>query len=686
MQILPTFPPGFTPRARVLIYKNTTNIGDAIQTVAITRLLGGACAGVYRDSPMPGLYSEVPFVVNGWLGRGRPGSGGNCIFAGVHLGHREADYVRWIRESGNAVGARDQYTKGLLASNRISSEMIGCTTLTLPRYSGPRRGRYSIDVNPVPGTEYLSSTIPDLAWADEWELALHRLDQLRKAEIVYTRRLHVVLPCLAFGTPVVFPSNEFRDLFDKSRLSLLHDIGFAYGEVVEMDVTPLADLYVRFLENAVNSPIRPVDHPSMPIPIMLPGSGQPDLPEPAVEATPAKPSPDVPLQIHCKAAPSVSALVMTKDGATRLPACLESIRRTAFVKNIVVCVDNRTTDESLNVARSFTPYVHLVPGGYPEMLMSRLMPLCPGDYILRLDDDEQLGGNWEKQYFDLLVRFNEITHFWLPRRWAVPPGDHFIATRPWFPDLQMCLFLNDPSLISCPARVHEHLKVKGRSLVLWDRWIEHFNLVLSSRADREAKCRRYLELRPEYDLSRYYLFEDEILPVRPMTTSPTLVAEELSQVANRFRSFMVYEPDSELSFRAGGNGSSYALGDWSTPEPWGTWTLNEEVAICLPMEQSIGREATLVVVVLPFLCPQHPVSRVQALYFGELVADWIFEAPGWVEKRIALSADLISNDKCPVFTFRVVNPASPSEVDLSGDSRRLGIGFASLRLVCGPTG
>jgi hypothetical protein len=36
----------FVPRARVLIYEGTTNIGDAIQTVAIARLLGGVCAGV----------------------------------------------------------------------------------------------------------------------------------------------------------------------------------------------------------------------------------------------------------------------------------------------------------------------------------------------------------------------------------------------------------------------------------------------------------------------------------------------------------------------------------------------------------------------------------------------------------------------------------------------------------------
>jgi len=98
------------------------------------------------------------------------------------------------------------------------------------------------------------------------------LDQLRKAELVYTRRLHVVLPCLAFGTPVMFPANEFRDLFDKSRLGLLHDIGFVYGEAVEMDVTPFADRFIRFLESALNTPIRPVEHPSMPIPVMLPDS------------------------------------------------------------------------------------------------------------------------------------------------------------------------------------------------------------------------------------------------------------------------------------------------------------------------------------------------------------------------------------------------------------------------------
>jgi len=58
-----------------------------------------------------------------------------------------------------------------------------------------------------------------------------------------------------------------------------------------------------------------------------------------------------------------------------------------------------------------------------------------------------------------------------------------------------------------------------------------------------------------------------------------------------------YEPESEVSFRAGGNGSSYTLSDWSTPEPSGTWALNEEAAVCLPLEEPLCSEATLVVMV-----------------------------------------------------------------------------------------
>ena len=666
----------FRPRARVLVYRRTTNIGDAIQTVAMARLLGGTCAGVYRDSPIPDLYLDVPFVVSGWLGWGSPVDGGNCIFAGVHLGHREPDYVRWIRESGRPVGTRDEYTKRLLACNNVSSEAIGCATLTFPRYTGPRRGRLSVDVEPVEGTQLETSVIPNLSWADQWGLALHRLDQLRKAEIVYTRRLHAILPCLAFGTPVVFPFREFRDLFDKTRLSLLHDIGFLFDQPVEMDVGPIAERFVRFLETALEAPLRPVEAPCMPVPVMAPAIE--GAPSPA--ARPVEPSRDAARQPSLTARPRVSTLVVTRDGASRLPACLASIQESGFAEDVVVCVDSRTTDESVAVARSFTQHVHLVRGGHIEMVESRLASLCPGDFVLRVDDDERLGGDWDKKYFEFLVRCNDITHFWTPCRWVVPPGDQFIASPPWFPDLHMRLYLNNPLIISCPNRIHECLRVEGRPLVLYDRWIEHLNLVLSPRAEREAKCRRYLSLRPDHDLSLYYLYEDQSVELMPLTTSPLTAAEIMSKDLKPFRPLVIYQPGSDLLFRSDGNAHGYLLDGWNSPESWGAWTLDHEAGLCLPLEESMGRGATLTAVVQPFVNAKHPVSSVQVLYFGQRIAEWTFESSAQVEKQIVLSPDLVSSDRSPSFVIRVLNPASPIELGDSTDPRRLGLGFVSLRL------
>src|SRR5262249_25485175 len=131
-------------------------------------------------------------------------------------------------------------------------------------------GRYSIDVEPVAGTETGTSIIPDMSWADQWKAALERLDQLRRAELVYSRRLHVILPCLAFGTPVVFPLSQYRDLFDKSRLDLLHTLSFMYDEPIEMDVACIAERFVRFLSDALSTSIEPVEVPSIPVPLLPP--------------------------------------------------------------------------------------------------------------------------------------------------------------------------------------------------------------------------------------------------------------------------------------------------------------------------------------------------------------------------------------------------------------------------------
>ena len=78
------------PRFYVFRYEDSGNLGDAIQTYALCRLLGGSCVGIDRDREMPpDLDRRVPLAANGWLGYRAHQEPTNVLFAGVHLARHE---------------------------------------------------------------------------------------------------------------------------------------------------------------------------------------------------------------------------------------------------------------------------------------------------------------------------------------------------------------------------------------------------------------------------------------------------------------------------------------------------------------------------------------------------------------------------------------------------------------------
>ncbi len=255
------------PRFYVFRYEDSGNLGDAIQTHALCRLLGGPCVGIDRDREMPpDLDRRVPLAANGWLGYRAHQEPANVLFAGVHLARHETAFRDWMRRSPYHVGARDPYTAGLLGSLSVPHELIGCATLTFERYRGPRHGRFAIDVPAGPTDTPLTNTIGPLPWPEQWSLAAERLNVLRRAQLVTTSRLHVILPCLAFGTPVVFPAAAFHDAFEKQRLSLLFHLGFPFDTAVQLDVQSHAAAYVAFLE-ANLGPLQRTETPPLPAPL-----------------------------------------------------------------------------------------------------------------------------------------------------------------------------------------------------------------------------------------------------------------------------------------------------------------------------------------------------------------------------------------------------------------------------------
>jgi len=200
----------------------------------------------------------------------------------------------------------------------------------------------------------------------------------------------------------------------------------------------------------------------------------------------------------------LSGVVMTLNGEQRLERVLASFK--PLCDEMVVCIDDATQDRSAELAQDLGAKVQFLPHqGYIEPSLPAMYAACSGDWVLRLDDDESLAGPWKHALLEqALTARPKVTHCYVLRRWLIP-GGRWLTSKPWQPDLQPRLIRNDPALITFPSRIHEPTRVIGERYVWGDLFIDHWDLVENSRAQREAKVARYTAL--GLGLGSYYLYE-----------------------------------------------------------------------------------------------------------------------------------------------------------------------------------
>jgi Polysaccharide pyruvyl transferase len=236
----------------IFSYWQTENLGDAIQAIALSRLLNPVHSFRDRDTGI-GATPQDLHLCNGYLDeRWAPANAARSLFVGVHVKSWEVvSTLLTISNRDTIIGARDQHTHALLQARGLRSEFVGCATLTLPRYEGPREGEVHIDSgNPEELTQWIPQTMP---WKAQWWHATERLLLLQRAKLVITRRLHVALPCLAYGTPVLVPEDSVDRVSEPARLGLLESLGFRYGVPQIIDVGVFAANYVTFLHERLSA-------------------------------------------------------------------------------------------------------------------------------------------------------------------------------------------------------------------------------------------------------------------------------------------------------------------------------------------------------------------------------------------------------------------------------------------------
>jgi hypothetical protein len=190
---------------------------------------------------------------------------------------------------------------------------------------------------------------------------------------------------------------------------------------------------------------------------------------------------------------TLSVNVMTRGPGDRVAALLSLFR--GLADEIFVALDDRAGPEVgavlAGVADRIVRYPYAEPVDRP---LAWIHHECRGDWVLTMDDDE-VPSLALLDALPRLVGARDVTHYHLPRRWLYGAPDRWLDARPWRPDYQTRLVLNDPRVLSFPDETHVPVLVGGPGRYL-DTPIYHLDTLLNSQETRAAKAERYERLHP----------------------------------------------------------------------------------------------------------------------------------------------------------------------------------------------
>lgn len=268
----------------LVYYKATDNIGDDIQTYVAIKYLPHIDYYIDRESLscfIPREKEYVSMIMNGWYIHNKiawpPSPYINPLLISMHFKESNETDVGdiYLREYGGEflkkygpVGARDIDTQKRLIKNGIDSYFSGCMTLTLEKFENVEKKNKIciVDMNDNVIEKIKKNTDCDIEFLSHFlnqketetkpiDERMNNVENLLKkyqeAHLVITTRLHVALPCVALGTPVILIHKEF---YDKDRLGVFLEYFDNYIEedFLNMDIKeilrnpkPNSDKYIN---------------------------------------------------------------------------------------------------------------------------------------------------------------------------------------------------------------------------------------------------------------------------------------------------------------------------------------------------------------------------------------------------------------------------------------------------------
>ena len=152
---------------------------------------------------------------------------------------------------------------------------------------------------------------------------------------------------------------------------------------------------------------------------------------------------------------TLSVIVITRNEEHNISACLDSVR---WADELIV-VDAQSTDRTVEIAREYTPHVHVKPWlGYSEA-KELALSAAAGEWVLWVDADERVTPKLAEEIREA-VRLDDrsVAGYSVPRR-AYFLGK-WIRHCGWYPARVVRLFRKGSGTFS-DALVHERLDLNG---------------------------------------------------------------------------------------------------------------------------------------------------------------------------------------------------------------------------------
>ena len=234
----------------VMYYKETDNIGDDIQTYTSLRFLPHIDYYIDREDLngfIPDKKEYVSVIMNGWFLHNKaawpPSPYINALLLSMHFTCLEKIDVgeKYLQGLGGEylkrfepIGCRDVETQKRLSNNGIENYFSGCMTLTIEKFEDVKKEDYIclVDLDKNSADLVKQNTNREVKEITHWldpketvkktfEERMNEVEKILKtyqgAHVVFTNRLHVALPCIALGTPVVLIHKE---KYEEDRLYL----------------------------------------------------------------------------------------------------------------------------------------------------------------------------------------------------------------------------------------------------------------------------------------------------------------------------------------------------------------------------------------------------------------------------------------------------------------------------------